>query len=276
MIDDPDRLRAFLAVLDVGSTLGAGRRLGRTQPTVSRQIQILEDALGAPLFARSGRGMVPLEAARALERHARPLVAGLDRLAERTLSELGTPSGAVTLALPPSMAGAQTVDLVAELREGYPEVRVRVMVALSGGVYRALLAGRADLGVLYRSMPTDELETEVLFDERLAAPLGLPSPGHGLRELVAAHALARGIAFSPRYEIDSLRVLSGMVARGLATTILPPRAIADEAARGILAATPIRDPALVRVPILARHAQRPETPAARVVADALRRIWRPS
>ena len=48
-------LRYFWAVVVEGGVGPAAKRLHVAQPTVSRQIRELEDALGAPLFKKEGR-----------------------------------------------------------------------------------------------------------------------------------------------------------------------------------------------------------------------------
>ncbi|RZI97258.1 MAG: LysR family transcriptional regulator, partial [Rubrivivax sp.] len=48
-------LKTFLAVVRHGTFAAAGARIGLTQSAVSAQIARLEDALGAPLFNRTGR-----------------------------------------------------------------------------------------------------------------------------------------------------------------------------------------------------------------------------
>ena len=58
-------VKSFLAVLDAGSLTAAARHSGAQQPTLSRHVAELESQLGAPLFERTGRGVVP-ERARAL------------------------------------------------------------------------------------------------------------------------------------------------------------------------------------------------------------------
>ncbi len=54
-----DLLGSFLAVMRTGSLSGASRTLGVAQPTVRRQIEKLEEVLGAVLFTRSQGGLVP-------------------------------------------------------------------------------------------------------------------------------------------------------------------------------------------------------------------------
>ena len=50
-------LRSLLAVADHRAISAAARALFVTQPALSRRLQLLEDELGAPLFARSRRGV---------------------------------------------------------------------------------------------------------------------------------------------------------------------------------------------------------------------------
>jgi DNA-binding transcriptional LysR family regulator len=70
-----DLYRTFLAVARDGSLSAAGRRLGLTQPTVGRHIEALESTLGASLFIRSSRGLLPTPAARGLVPHAEAMAA---------------------------------------------------------------------------------------------------------------------------------------------------------------------------------------------------------
>jgi LysR family transcriptional activator of nhaA len=56
-----NHLRYFWTVARAGSVTGAARELNLTQPAVSAQIRALEDAIGEPLFKKSGRGLVLTE-----------------------------------------------------------------------------------------------------------------------------------------------------------------------------------------------------------------------
>ena len=54
---DWNQARAFLATAEAGSLSAAARSLGLTQPTLSRQVAALEEALGVVLFDRVGRSL---------------------------------------------------------------------------------------------------------------------------------------------------------------------------------------------------------------------------
>lgn len=63
-------MRSFLAVFEQGSLSAAARTLHVSQPTLSRHIAELETQLNAPLFERTGRGLLPTQAAHAIAEHA--------------------------------------------------------------------------------------------------------------------------------------------------------------------------------------------------------------
>ena len=85
-------VKSFLAVLDAGSLMGAARRIGAQQPTLSRHVAELETQLGAPLFERTGRGVTPTAAALAIADAARQMEAGALALA-RGLAQGGQHGG---------------------------------------------------------------------------------------------------------------------------------------------------------------------------------------
>ena len=63
---DLNLLRAFAALIQEGSTTAAGKRLGLTQPAMSRSLHRLRAAFGDPLFVRTQHGMRPTDYAKLL------------------------------------------------------------------------------------------------------------------------------------------------------------------------------------------------------------------
>src|SRR5579859_6044713 len=96
---EPDwsHYRAFLAVLHEGSLSGAARVLGLAQPTLGRQIAELERSLGAALFIRSQRGLVPTDAGRDITAHAEAMAAAAGAMLRLASGGMSDRSGVVRI-----------------------------------------------------------------------------------------------------------------------------------------------------------------------------------
>jgi DNA-binding transcriptional LysR family regulator len=137
-------VRSFLAVLDAGSVSAAAKRSGARQPTLSRHVAELEAQLGAPLFERTGRGVLPtgaalaiVDAARRMEDAALALGRGLAgaRSATRGVVRVTTSQVAATWLLP---------EVLARLQREHPEIEIELVAS---NELTNLLRREADIAV---------------------------------------------------------------------------------------------------------------------------------
>jgi DNA-binding transcriptional LysR family regulator len=245
-----DRLRALVAVARAGGFSRAARALGKTQSSISQAVALLEEDAGTLLVVRDGRRTYLTDAGRLLVEHgervlaalaeARGALAALDEVATGTLA-LGTSDTFAVHLLPPVLAA---------FRARHPGVELRLDNRPSP-VVAARVAERAlDVGVVALPLPTVEKVTV-----QAIAPLrdvAIVPPGHPLarrRRLdlddLAAHPLvlldrstsARAFldaAFTSRrlapriaMEMNSLQVITRMVALGFGISVVPELAVAD-------------------------------------------------
>lgn len=137
-------VRAFLAALEHGSLLGAGKVLGISQPTVGRRIAELETQLGVVLFERTGRGLLPSDMALRLAEPARQMETGALHPARQVATTHGHAAGTVRLAASQPVACHLLPPILARMREQLPDIQVEL--AVSNGVSN-LLRREADIAL---------------------------------------------------------------------------------------------------------------------------------
>ena len=121
--------RSLLAVLHQGSLSAAARTLGVTQPTVGRHIVELEQALAVALFTRSPRGLLPTEAARALEPHARAMAVAADTLVRAASGEAGAARGTVRITASEIIGTEVLPKILTSFRERHPAVTIELVLS---------------------------------------------------------------------------------------------------------------------------------------------------
>ncbi len=126
---DWNQLRAFLETAESGSLSAAARQLGLTQPTLSRQVASLEQALGVTLFERIRRSMVLTDAGVALLAHARAMGTAADHLRLAATAQAQGIEGTVCVAATGPIAAFLLPDTVRRLREQAPRVTVSLAVS---------------------------------------------------------------------------------------------------------------------------------------------------
>lgn len=129
---DPDRLdwnhlRAFLATAEAKSLSGAARRLGLTQPTLSRQIAGLEAHLKLLLFERVGRGLAITDAGRELLCHVQDMGEAAHRSAMAASGQRSDLTGWVRITASDIMSAHLMPGIVSDLRRIAPQLRIDVV-----------------------------------------------------------------------------------------------------------------------------------------------------
>lgn len=138
-----DLYRSFAAVLRTGSLSAAARGLGLTQPSVSRHIEALEQAVGGALFVRSQRGLSPTDRALAMKPYAEELAAASAALL-RSASADGAVAGSVRVTASEMMGVMHLPPLLAALRRDHPQLSTELVLS---NTVDDLLQRHADIAV---------------------------------------------------------------------------------------------------------------------------------
>ena len=122
---DLNLLVVFDALLNEGSVTRAARRVGLSQPAFSNALARLRAAVGDPLFARAGGGMVPTARAQAMARSVQSALADIHRALGLSLPADAS-SRAVTVAANDYACCLVLPAAIALLRRRAPDVRLAI------------------------------------------------------------------------------------------------------------------------------------------------------
>lgn len=144
---------ALLAVADTGSLSAAAARLGRSQPTLGRQIAQAEATLGLTLFTRHPRGLTLTEAGAALLPAARAMDAAAHDLTLAAAGRDHALSGTVRISASQLVAHHILPPILARLRREHPGISIDLAPSDNPD---NLLLREADIAV--RMFPSTQLD----------------------------------------------------------------------------------------------------------------------
>lgn len=119
--------KAFLATVEAGSLSAAARRLGASQPTLSRQVAAFADALGVTLFERVGRGLELTEAGADIAAHLRPMAEAAERASLAATGQAQSIDGHIRITASEIYAAHLLPIIIAHLRQDAPGITVEVV-----------------------------------------------------------------------------------------------------------------------------------------------------
>ena len=293
-MSDAVTLRQLRYLVAVADTLHFGRAASAchvSQPSLSAQIQQLEDALDVALVERTQRRVLLTPAGREVVARARRILGDVSDLAAFARGAGAPLSGEMRLGVIPTLAPYYLPGVLPCLRAAHPDLKLLLREDQTGRLLDMLRAGRLDALIL--ALPADDpgLESVPLFDESflVALPAGHPlagretlseesllgdrllllDEGHRLRDqaLAVCGFDARG-GERDGFAGTSLNTLCEMVAGRIGITLLPALAAA-RAPQGV-ETRPFADPAPSRRMGLVWRRGSPRDGELRLLAECLR------
>src|SRR6478735_10055915 len=265
---DLRQLEILQAIAETGSFTACGSNLHGSQSASSRQIRLLEEELGEPLFLRVGRQV-----------RMTPAAESLVQLGQRVFQDVRETVGTITdrtreLRGTLRLAGGMTVclyvfpPLLKHLRRVHPHVDVRLTVALAGRSVQEIRGGRVDAGLLTLPVQESDLVTVPALREELlliTAPThqlarrrevqardlaGLPfvlfEVGSATRKVIDNFFAAESVEPTIVMDTENVEIIKAMVKTGLGVGIVPYQAVAREVRAGQFFCTRIDGHELVR------------------------------
>lgn len=141
----PAQLRTFLAVADTLSLRAAAKRLGVTQPAVTKSIRELERQMDVPLVLRHGKGVTLTECGSAFRHHATCLMEEMRRTRENLLAISSNTTPSINVAVSSSMAFAVLPPVLHDFRAVAPRTEIHLIDATMPDGLAMLLNGSVDM-----------------------------------------------------------------------------------------------------------------------------------
>ena len=156
---DFKQLQTFLAIAETGSATKAAQLLNIVQPAISRQMRLLEEDLGTPLFVRERSGMELTEAGRALLERARRIMRELEEARAEVKPSNGVIAGFVNVGMPSSICDQLAGELVATIMRRHPQIRMRLHSGYGGPLQQAIQNGDLEVAIVNDPKPGPLIKT---------------------------------------------------------------------------------------------------------------------
>jgi len=247
---DLRQLEIIRAIADTGSFTAAGDKLHVSQSAISRQILLLEDELGEPVFHRIGRRIRITPAGEALLQLSHRVFQDLQDTVSTISDKRESLQGTIRL------VGGMTVCLyvfpvlLSEVRRLHPHLDMKVTVGSAERSIAMLRSGGGDLGLLTLPVEASDLVAVPVLREELLLitypthpiakkktitpqdldkqPFVLFETGSITRRLVEEFFARERIAPQIIMETENVEIIKAMVRSGLGMSIIPWQAAAAD------------------------------------------------
>ncbi len=223
-------LRSLISVVETGSITETARRLGRTQPAITLQLQRLEELTGKQLFEHAGRGLMLTDDGTTVLTYAKSILRLHDELISQLASQeiegqvvLGTPDLYAAFMLPPILS---VFPKILSAHPGRAQLRAVDAAGRPGQARRRRHRARHPHERFHRRPGGAARALVWMTGEQSAAhqerpiPLALLPPGNIYRDYADRYAGARQSALAHRLRQRSVGGLQAAAFAGMAVTVL--------------------------------------------------------
>jgi len=221
-----------------------------TQPTLSMQIQKLEEELDVKIFDRTKQPVIPTEIGTSIIAQARVALREANRITELVEHQKGTMTGELRIGIIPTLAPYLLPQLFREMREKYPQLNLIIKETITEEIINELKHNRLDCGLVVTPLNDPSITEDVLFYEELFVYVSRRNALYNKRYVLAADInpnelwlLEEGHCFRSqvlnlcelqkrndiqfRYETGNIETLKRMVENTEGITILPELAVKE-------------------------------------------------
>lgn len=246
----------------------AAERCFVSQPTLSGQIQKLENELGVILIERTSRKVLFTPAGEAIAKQARLVLRDVHELKEQARHFAEPMSGEIHIGLIPTVGPYLLPLIIQDLRAQFPKLEFYLYEEQTHSLLKRLEEGELDCLILAELEGMEGFGSLRLYQEPmwLAVPSQHPrastaevpfaalkgerllmlADGHCLRDQALGFCFAAGVGEDQRFQGTSLETLRNMVAAGSGMTLIPELAVPGREEGGV-SYRPVVDPVPGRI-----------------------------
>lgn len=252
------RLVYFQVTVEAGSVRRAAARLDIAASAVSRQLILIESALGATLLERTPSGVQPTVAGEMLLDYCRRRAVLDHTFSEELDAYQRLETGRIVLRVGEGFVGDLIDFPLKAFTEQHPGVQLEVDTGSTKEIINAVVDDEAHIGLMYHERvhpqlrfwhsspqplialmsPTHPLAERpaLSLEDLVGEPLALWRAGHGVRQLVDEGFREAEVRPAVGLQTNSLAVLKHAARSGLNITLLPAFAAARELEDEVLVA----------------------------------------
>jgi LysR family transcriptional regulator, nitrogen assimilation regulatory protein len=260
---DLRQLQYFLQVCDANSISGAAKHAHVSQPALSRQLKLLEEELGTPLFQRHSRGIAFTDAGLILRDKATKLLEAASRIRSDIMSSASQPHGVLAVATLSSLREYLIAPSLAAFSVKHNKVCFRILEGTSlagrdavatGNVDVAFVSTHEDLGSLgMRRLLTEQLflvghadaglsrDRSVSVSALSGSNLILTARPNSLRVIVDRALQRMNVKAHVAFEVGSLEMAMHLVQLRQGFSTFPYSAVEGYYRRGLVCIAPLKN-----------------------------------
>lgn len=179
------QLRYVLALAEFRNFTKAAEKVSVTQPTLSMQIQKLEEELGIQIFNRDKKPLEPTEVGLKIIDQARNIVNESERIQDIVEQQKGFVGGEFRLGMIPTVMPTLLPMFLKNFLNRYPEIDLRIQEMSTEVLIEELEEGRIDVGIAATPLENENLTERVLYYEPFEAYVPHNHRLYGLTEITA-------------------------------------------------------------------------------------------
>lgn len=263
-----------------------------TQPTLSMQLQKLEEELGVKLFDRTKQPVIPTEIGTRIIAQARVVLREAERIQQMINSEKNVMTGELRIGIIPTLAPYVLPTLFKQIRTKYPQLELVIKETITEEILHELKNNRLDCGLVVTPLKDASIKEDVLFyeelfvyvsrknalyDKKYVLPddinpdqLWLLEEGHCFRsQVLNLCELRKSADLHFKYATGNIETLKRMVDKSDGLTILPELAVKEFNKNQMKLVKRLKDPAPAREVSLVTHRDHIKTKLIQTLKDEI-------